>query len=101
MRRVVVTGLGLVTPVGADVETAWAALTDPDRVAEWFPWIRDRSGQQAGTLSGSSPGMATAATATPAVGSVSRACRQASAMARSSSSNASSGSCGGSGRGAP
>ena len=26
MRRVVVTGLGLVTPVGADVETAWANI---------------------------------------------------------------------------
>ncbi len=27
MRRVVVTGLGLVTPLGADVETAWANIT--------------------------------------------------------------------------
>ena len=26
MRRVVVTGLGLVTPLGADVETAWANI---------------------------------------------------------------------------
>ena len=26
MRRVVVTGLGLVTPVGADVETAWTNI---------------------------------------------------------------------------
>ena len=26
MRRVVVTGLGLVTPVGADVETAWSNI---------------------------------------------------------------------------
>jgi branched-chain amino acid transport system ATP-binding protein len=25
---------------------------DVDRVAEWFPWVRERSGQQAGTLSG-------------------------------------------------
>ncbi|HET6682763.1 MAG TPA: ABC transporter ATP-binding protein [Gaiella sp.] len=25
---------------------------DVDRVAQWFPWIRERSGQQAGTLSG-------------------------------------------------
>jgi branched-chain amino acid transport system ATP-binding protein len=28
--------------VGADVE----------RIAEWFPWVRDRAGQRAGTLSG-------------------------------------------------
>ena len=26
MRRVVVTGLGMVTPLGADVETAWANI---------------------------------------------------------------------------
>ena len=25
---------------------------DVDRVAEWFPWVRERAGQQAGTLSG-------------------------------------------------
>ena len=25
---------------------------DVDRVAQWFPWVRERSGQQAGTLSG-------------------------------------------------
>ena len=31
-RRVAVTGLGIISPVGQDVDTAWEALTDPDRV---------------------------------------------------------------------
>ncbi len=41
MRRVVVTGLGLVTPVGADVETAWANIiagkSGADRIARFDP----------------------------------------------------------------
>jgi 3-oxoacyl-(acyl-carrier-protein) synthase len=37
MRRVVVTGLGLVTPLGADVETAWANILASKSGADGSP----------------------------------------------------------------
>jgi branched-chain amino acid transport system ATP-binding protein len=38
--------------LGAYTRRERSVKADVDRVAQWFPWIRERSGQQAGTLSG-------------------------------------------------
>jgi branched-chain amino acid transport system ATP-binding protein len=38
--------------LGAYTRRERSVKADVDRVARWFPWINERSGQQAGTLSG-------------------------------------------------
>jgi branched-chain amino acid transport system ATP-binding protein len=38
--------------LGAYTRRERSVRADVDRIAHWFPWIRERTGQQAGTLSG-------------------------------------------------
>ena len=38
--------------LGAYTRRERSLKADVDRIAEWFPWIHERTGQQAGTLSG-------------------------------------------------
>ena len=38
--------------LGAYTRRERSVRADVDRVAQWFPWIHERAGQQAGTLSG-------------------------------------------------
>src|SRR4051812_31453543 len=64
MRRVVVTGLGLVTPVGADVETAWnnikAGKSGAGRITRFDPseqkWPVGGEGKPGGHPLGFGPG---------------------------------------------